>query len=72
MLTDGSWWNSRMLLAASLAKAGRLGEARGVADKLHPDYPDLTLERMLRRMPFAHTKHTEHLADGLVHAGWQD
>lgn len=61
-----------MLLAASLAKAGQESEARVVADKLRRDYPGLTLETMLRRMPFARTQHTEHLADGLVQAGWRD
>jgi len=70
--TDASWWNSRVLLAASLAKEGRLDEARETVDRIRQDHPGLTLEVMLRRMPFADPQYTEHLSDGIVQAGWRD
>jgi TolB-like protein/DNA-binding SARP family transcriptional activator len=70
--SDASWWNSRMLLAASLSKDGQIDEARDVVDRMRDDFPDLTLEIMLRRMPFADPLHAEHLSEGMVLAGWRD
>ena len=70
--TEPSWWNSQMLLAASLAQSGETAEAGEVVDKMHQDFPGLKLEHMLRRMPFAVPEHSEHLAEGMMRAGWRD
>jgi DNA-binding SARP family transcriptional activator/tetratricopeptide (TPR) repeat protein len=70
--TNDSWWLSNMMLAASLGKLGRLNEARAATDKMRDGYPGLTLELLLRKMPFADPAHRDHLAEGLVEAGWHD
>ena len=70
--TNDSWWLSNMMLAASLGKLGRLTEARVLADKLREGYPGLTLEIILKKMPFVDPAHGDHLAEGLLEAGWRD
>jgi DNA-binding SARP family transcriptional activator len=70
--TNDSWWLSNMMLAASLGKLGRLTEARVLVDKLREGYPGLTLEIILKKMPFVDPAHGDHLAEGLLEAGWRD
>ena len=70
--TNDSWWLSNMMLAACLGKQGRSDEARATIDKLREGYPGLTLEIMLHAMPFVDATHRDHLAEGLVQAGWRD
>jgi adenylate cyclase len=70
--TNDRWWISNMMLAASLGKQGRPDAARAAIEKLKKDHPGLTLEAMFQGMPFADAAHREHLAEGLVQAGWRD
>ncbi len=70
--TDASWWQSRMLLAASLGIDGHTAEARDTIAGLQKDFPSLTLETMLLHMPFADPGHSDHLTEGMVLAGWRD
>ena len=70
--TNDRWWLSNMMLAASLGKLGRSSEARVLTDKLHDAYPGITLEIILQKMPFVDRAHRDHLAEGLLEAGWRD
>lgn len=70
--TNDRWWLSNMMLAASLGKQGRPDAAKPAIEKLKKDLPGLTLQAMLQGMPFADAAHREHLADGLIQAGWRD
>ena len=70
--TNNSWWLSNMMLTASLAQRGRLADARVAAQTIRADQPGITLEIMLQRMPFASPAHSDHLAEGLILAGWRD
>jgi DNA-binding SARP family transcriptional activator len=70
--TNDSWWLSNMMLTACLGRMGRLEEARVTIDKLRECYPGLTLEIMQQKMPFVDPTHRDHLAEGLIQAGWRD
>ena len=70
--TNDRWWISNMMLAASLGKQQRPDAAKAAIEKLKKDLPGLTLQAMLQGMPFADAAHREHLADGLIQAGWRD
>lgn len=70
--TNKTWWISNMMLAASLAQRGAVADAAAATEKVRADQPGITLEIMLRTMPFAHAAHSEHLAEGLIRAGWRD
>jgi tetratricopeptide (TPR) repeat protein len=70
--TNNTWWLSNMLLAASLAQRGHIADARVAAQTIRADQPGITLEIMLQRMPFDSPAHSDHLAEGLIRAGWRD
>lgn len=65
------WWLGLMVYAASLAKAGRLAEARAVGADLNRVMPDATVAS-LDRLPFARAADRDRLADGLRKAGLPD
>lgn len=70
--TNSSWWISNMMLMASLAQRGRLEDASAAAERIRADQPGITLEIMLGKMPFTNPAHRDHLAEGLIRAGWRD
>ncbi len=70
--TNNTWWVSNMMLAASLAQRGHVAGAGVAAQRIRADQPGITLEIMLRTMPFANAAHSDHLAGGLIRAGWRD
>ena len=70
--TNSSWWLSNMMLAVSLGQRGCIGDAGSAAERIRTEQPGITLEIMLQRMPFAQSAHVDHLAEGLVRAGWRD
>jgi hypothetical protein len=70
--TNSSWWLSNMMLMASLGQRGSMEDARAAAQKIRADQPGVTLDIMLQKTPFADPAHRDHLADGLIRAGWRD
>jgi TolB-like protein/Flp pilus assembly protein TadD len=61
------WWLALIIYAATLAKAGRLAEARTVCAELKRIRPDMAL-RLLDDLPFAKQSDREHVAKGLQKA----
>jgi adenylate cyclase len=70
--TNSSWWLSNLMLAASLAQRGRLSDAHVAAQRIREHQPEMTLDIMLQRLPFADRAHSDHLAEGLIRTGWRD
>lgn len=70
--TNDSWWMSNMMLVACLGKQERSDEAGATIDRMRTAYSGITLENMLHAMPFADTAHSDHLAEGILQAGWRD
>jgi adenylate cyclase len=70
--TNSSYWMGNMMLMASLGQRGRLEDARAAAQRICAVQPGITLEIMLKKTPFADQAHSDHLADGLIRAGWRD
>ena len=60
---------SHRVLAASLAFAGRLDEATGVAAQLQVLVPGLTVTRFANETSFRHREYIDLLLDGLRKAG---
>jgi TolB-like protein len=55
--------------AASHALAGRLDAARDQAAKLRRDWPDFSIEIMVRKEPYKNPTDHAHLVEGLIRAG---
>jgi DNA-binding SARP family transcriptional activator len=70
--TSSTYWIGNMMLMASLGQRGRLEDASVAAQRICSVQPGITLEIMLKKMPFADRVHRDHLADGLIRAGWRD
>jgi DNA-binding SARP family transcriptional activator/tetratricopeptide (TPR) repeat protein len=70
--TNDSFWLSNMMLAACLGRLHRLEEAKEIIEKMRNQYPGVTLEMMMQKMPFVDPSHRDHLAEGLIQAGWRD
>lgn len=65
------WWLGLIVYAASLARSGRLAEARAVGVDLKRVKPDAAIT-LLDRLPFARPADRDRLAEGLRKAGLPD
>ncbi len=70
--TSSTWWMSNALLAASVGQQGSDGETAQAIERVHVNYPGITLEGLLGVMPFVEQTYLDHLREGLVKAGWTD
>jgi TolB-like protein/cytochrome c-type biogenesis protein CcmH/NrfG len=60
---------SQRILAAALARLGRLKEARDVARQFMNDYPEFTVSGWAKTQPFRDPKDLRHFVDGYLKAG---
>ncbi len=60
---------SRRILAASLARLGRMQEARAEAGQFLASNPDFSIQHWASTQPFRHETDRQHFIDGYVEAG---
>ena len=60
---------ARRILAASLARLGRMEEARAEAEKFMKENPTFSASDWGSRAPFLHDKDRQHAVEGYIKAG---
>lgn len=71
-LAVADWSVNNLMLLASLGQRGDRDKSVKQIGKMKQLYPEVTLDRMTRLLPFCEIAHREHLADGITKAGWID
>jgi len=66
------WSLNNMMLLAALGQKGEHEQAVEPADRLRRFFPGVSAEDLAGMLPFAESKHTDHLIDGLRKGGWKD